>query len=179
MSRPGSRGLGPDRRAAAVGACVLAVANYRRAGGADAAASRPFPRSPQAPPNNSRKAASTRSAPRPRHGAHLRASDRPAGASFGGFGTSANTDLFVWLSENRRPRTTNQVLARPRPDRPAQVHHRGSELPNPPDWTASMRSVIIWCARCGSRTPLPLWPAKPKPQPRSSLLLLLLFLLLP
>lgn len=63
------------------------------------------------------------------------------------FTTSANTDLFVWLSEARRPRTTEQTL-RSRHDQIALLKATGGSqnylLPKSAD-ASSIRSVVIWC----------------------------------
>ena len=69
------------------------------------------------------------------------------GLRFEDFRTSSNTDLFVWLSEAPRPRTTKQVV-RSRYKQIAllksTVGDQNYLLPrnvNP----GSIRSVVIWC----------------------------------
>ncbi len=66
---------------------------------------------------------------------------------FEGFETSSNTDLFVWLSEAGRPRTTRQAL-RSRHDEFAPLKSTAGEqnylLPKGVE-ADSVRSVVIWC----------------------------------
>jgi len=63
------------------------------------------------------------------------------------FNTSANTDLFVWLSNARRPKTTNQAL-RSRHNEFAPLKATGGDqnylLPKGAD-AKSVRSIVIWC----------------------------------
>ena len=64
-----------------------------------------------------------------------------------GFDTSANVDLFVWLSEARRPRTTKQVLASPHRQIALLKSTLGDQnflLPRNVQ-TREARSVVIWC----------------------------------
>jgi hypothetical protein len=64
-----------------------------------------------------------------------------------GFSTAANTDLFVWISENPRPRTTTQALNSPHEQIAALKSTLGDQnylLPEGFDSTAA-RSVVIWC----------------------------------
>ncbi len=66
---------------------------------------------------------------------------------FEGFDTSANTELFVWLSKARRPRTTKQAL-RSRHDEIALLKATRGEQNYllPKGARASwVRSVVIWC----------------------------------
>lgn len=64
-----------------------------------------------------------------------------------GFDTSANTDLFVWLSEARRPRSTRQALR----SRYVELALLQSTLGSqnyllPPGFDAARAaSVVIWC----------------------------------
>ena len=66
---------------------------------------------------------------------------------FEDFDTSANTDLFVWLSNARRPRTTKQAL-RSRHDQFAPLKATAGDqnylLPKGVR-ARSVRSVVIWC----------------------------------
>ena len=66
---------------------------------------------------------------------------------FENFETSANTDLFVWLSGANRPRTTKQAL-RSRHDEFAPLKSTGGAqnylLPKGVD-AGSVRSIVIWC----------------------------------
>lgn len=63
------------------------------------------------------------------------------------FETSANTDLFVWVSEAKRPKTTRQAL-RSRHDEFALLKSSGGSqnylLPEGAD-ADSVNSVVIWC----------------------------------
>ena len=63
------------------------------------------------------------------------------------FATSANTDLVVWTSKARRPRTTTQAL-RSRHDELTPLKATGGEqnylLPKRTD-AKSVRSIVIWC----------------------------------
>jgi Electron transfer DM13 len=64
-----------------------------------------------------------------------------------GFSTAANTDLFVWISENPRPRTTKQALNSPHEQIAALKSTLGDQnylLPEGFDPVAA-RSVVIWC----------------------------------
>lgn len=64
-----------------------------------------------------------------------------------GFLTSSNTDLFVWLSESRLPRTTRQALAAPHVEiapLKSTVGDQNYVLPEGFD-AADARSVVIWC----------------------------------
>ena len=69
------------------------------------------------------------------------------GLRFEDFKTSANSDLFVWLSEAPRPRTTKQVVRA----RHKQIVLLKSTVGSqnyllPPNVDArSIRSVVIWC----------------------------------
>ncbi len=66
---------------------------------------------------------------------------------FEGFKTSANTDLFVWLSKARRPKTTKQAL-RSRHNEFAPLKSTGGDqnylLPKGAS-AKSVRSIVIWC----------------------------------
>ena len=66
---------------------------------------------------------------------------------FQGFKTSANTDLFVWLSKARRPKTTKQAL-RSRHNEFAPLKSTGGDqnylLPKGAS-AKSVRSIVIWC----------------------------------
>lgn len=65
-----------------------------------------------------------------------------------GFATFANTDLFIWLSEARRPRTTRQVLRSDHTELALLKSTIGDQnylLPEDVD-ADSIRSVVIWCA---------------------------------
>jgi len=64
-----------------------------------------------------------------------------------GFETSANSDLFVWLSEAEKPRTTKQVLRSPHVELALLKSTQGSQnylLPEGLDGE-SARSIVIWC----------------------------------
>ena len=64
-----------------------------------------------------------------------------------GFSTAANTDLFVWISENPRPRTTKQALNSPHEQIAALKSTLGDQnylLPEGFDPGAA-GSVVIWC----------------------------------
>jgi hypothetical protein len=64
-----------------------------------------------------------------------------------GFATLANTDLFVWLSEARRPRTTQQVLGSDHTELAllkATIGDQNYLLPEDAD-ADDFRSVVIWC----------------------------------
>ena len=64
-----------------------------------------------------------------------------------GFDTAANTDLFVWLSEARRPRTTKQALRSHHVELAPHKVTKGSQnylLPESAD-ADSIRSIVIWC----------------------------------
>jgi Electron transfer DM13 len=64
-----------------------------------------------------------------------------------GFSTAANTDLFVWISENPRPRTTKQALNSPHEQIAALKSTLGDQnylLPEGFD-PARAHSVVIWC----------------------------------
>ena len=64
-----------------------------------------------------------------------------------GFEVSNNTDLFVWLSESERPRTTKQVLRSRHVEIALLKATKGSQnylLPKGFDASAT-RSVVIWC----------------------------------
>ena len=66
---------------------------------------------------------------------------------FEGFETSANTDLFVWLSRARRPRTSRQALAAPyRVLGPLKstLGEQNYLLPRRSD-PDDLRSIVIWC----------------------------------
>ncbi len=66
---------------------------------------------------------------------------------FENFETSSNTDLFVWLSEKRRPKTTKQAL-RSRHNEFAPLKATGGDqnylLPKGVD-VGTARSIVIWC----------------------------------
>lgn len=64
-----------------------------------------------------------------------------------GFVTDPNSDLFVWLSAARRPRTTRDVLAQPHTvlaPLTATVGDQNYRLPKGTS-LAQARSVVIWC----------------------------------
>lgn len=64
-----------------------------------------------------------------------------------GFSTSNNTDLFVWLSEAERPRTTKQALRSDHDEFALLKSTIGSQnymLPEDADPDA-IRSIVIWC----------------------------------
>jgi hypothetical protein len=66
---------------------------------------------------------------------------------FEDFETSANTDLFVWLSEADRPRTTKQALRSEHNEFAALKSTAGGQnylLPEGVEADA-VRSVVIWC----------------------------------
>ena len=66
---------------------------------------------------------------------------------FEGFSTSSNTDLFVWVSEATRPRTTKQAVAAPYKEIALLKSTLGSQnyvLPRSID-EADVRSIVIWC----------------------------------
>jgi Electron transfer DM13 len=63
------------------------------------------------------------------------------------FSTAANTDLFVWISENPRPRTTKRALNSPHAQIATLKSTLGDQnylLPKGFD-VGSARSVVIWC----------------------------------
>ncbi len=64
-----------------------------------------------------------------------------------GFRTDANTDLFVWLSEARRPRTTRAAFAARHVEFAGLKSTLGDQnylLPRSAD-AAKIRSIVIWC----------------------------------
>jgi len=64
-----------------------------------------------------------------------------------GFGTSNNTDLFVWLSEAERPRTTKQALRSEHTEFALLKSTIGDQnylLPKNAD-ADSIGSIVIWC----------------------------------
>lgn len=64
-----------------------------------------------------------------------------------GFSTAANTDLFVWISEDPRPRTTNQAMNAPHEEIAVLKSTLGDQnylFPEGFD-PARARSVVIWC----------------------------------
>lgn len=64
-----------------------------------------------------------------------------------GFRTSANAELFVWLSEAAKPRTTRQALRAPHRQFAALKSTLGNQnylLPRDVQ-ERSIRSVVIWC----------------------------------
>jgi len=64
-----------------------------------------------------------------------------------GFATLNNTELFVWLSEARRPETTQQVLRSDRTELALLKSTIGDQnylLPEDAD-ADDIRSVVIWC----------------------------------
>jgi hypothetical protein len=64
-----------------------------------------------------------------------------------GFATLANTDLFVWLSEARRPETTRQVLGADHTELALLKSTIGDQnylLPEDAD-ADDIRSIVIWC----------------------------------
>jgi len=64
-----------------------------------------------------------------------------------GFRTDANTDLFVWLSEARRPRTTRAAFAARHVEFAGLKSTLGDQnylLPRGTD-AAKVRSIVIWC----------------------------------
>ncbi len=66
---------------------------------------------------------------------------------FEGFNTSANTDLFVWLSEARRPKTTKQAVRAPHREFALLKSTLGDQnylLPRNLD-VDRFRSIVIWC----------------------------------
>ncbi len=66
---------------------------------------------------------------------------------FDGFHTSANTDLFVWTSEARRPRTTRQALRSRHYEFAPLKATAGKQnylMPKGLD-RDSVRSIVIWC----------------------------------
>ncbi len=63
------------------------------------------------------------------------------------FNTSANTDLFVWLSESRRPGSTREALRAPHVELARLKSTLGSQsyvLPSSIE-SRRFRSVVIWC----------------------------------
>jgi hypothetical protein len=63
------------------------------------------------------------------------------------FSTAANTDLFVWISEDPHPRTTKQALNSPHEQIATLKSTLGDQnylLPGSFD-SARARSVVIWC----------------------------------
>ena len=63
------------------------------------------------------------------------------------FNTSANTDLFVWLSEARRPKTTKQSVRAPHREFALLKSTLGDQnylLPRNLD-VERFRSIVIWC----------------------------------
>lgn len=64
-----------------------------------------------------------------------------------GFTVSANTDLFVWLSETSRPTTSAETLASPRVvlgDLKSTAGSHNYEIPADLP-TSRMGSIVIWC----------------------------------
>ena len=64
-----------------------------------------------------------------------------------GFRTDANTDLFVWLSEARRPHTTRAAFKAPHTELALLKSTLGDQnylLPRGIDAT-KVRSIVIWC----------------------------------
>jgi hypothetical protein len=64
-----------------------------------------------------------------------------------GFGTLNNTDLFVWLSEARRPRTSQQALRSDYTELAPLKSTIGDQnylLPEDAD-ADDIRSIVIWC----------------------------------
>jgi hypothetical protein len=64
-----------------------------------------------------------------------------------GFATEANTDLFVWLSEARRPRTTRAAFAARHVEFAGLKSTLGDQnylLPRSAD-ASRIRSIVIWC----------------------------------
>ncbi|MDQ3631605.1 MAG: DM13 domain-containing protein [Actinomycetota bacterium] len=64
-----------------------------------------------------------------------------------GFSTSNNTDLFVWLSEAARPRTTKQALRSQHTEfalLKATIGDQNYLLPKDAD-PEEIRSIVIWC----------------------------------
>ena len=65
-----------------------------------------------------------------------------------GFATDSNTDLFVWLSEARRPRTTKASFRTPHTEVALLKSTLGDQnylLPRGTD-ASRIRSIVIWCA---------------------------------
>jgi hypothetical protein len=85
---------------------------------------------------------------RGRGDAHLyRLPDGRLALRFEHFRVSANSDLFVWLSEAARPRTTREVLRAPHVQIASLKSTLGSQnyvLPDSVD-ESSIRSIVIWC----------------------------------
>ena len=66
---------------------------------------------------------------------------------FEDFKTSSNSDLFVWLSEGERPRTTKEVLRAPHREIELLKSTLGNQnylLPRGVD-ESTARSIVIWC----------------------------------
>ena len=66
---------------------------------------------------------------------------------FEGFSTSSNTDLFVWLSEATRPKTTKQAVAAPYEEIALLKSTLGNQnyvLPRSVS-EDKIRSIVIWC----------------------------------
>jgi hypothetical protein len=66
---------------------------------------------------------------------------------FAGFSTSSNTDLFIWLSKARRPKTTKAAVTTPHNQVAALKSTLGSQnyvLPRSVR-EADIRSIVIWC----------------------------------
>ncbi len=66
---------------------------------------------------------------------------------FEGFSTSSNTDLFVWLSQARRPKSTRAAVRTPHNQVAALKSSLGSQnylLPRSVD-AKNVRSIVIWC----------------------------------
>ena len=84
-----------------------------------------------------------------RGSAHLyRLADGRPALRLDGFRTSANTDLYVWLSTAARPRTTKQVVAAPQVGKlvllKSTIGEQNYVLPRSID-TRRVRSIVIWC----------------------------------
>jgi hypothetical protein len=65
-----------------------------------------------------------------------------------GFEVSQNTDLFVWLSEAVRPRTSEAAIGAPRVEvgnLKSTVGSQNYEIPADLP-TERIRSIVIWCA---------------------------------
>jgi hypothetical protein len=66
---------------------------------------------------------------------------------FENFKTSSNSDLFVWLSEAERPRTTKEVLRAPHREIALLKSTLGNQnyLLPPGVEESAVRSIVIWC----------------------------------
>lgn len=76
-----------------------------------------------------------------------RLADGALGLRLDDFQTSANTDLYVWVSESARPATSKEALDSPHveiAELKSTIGNQNYKLPADLD-PAKIRSVVIWC----------------------------------